>query len=122
MGLAGVLLISSVSFVATELPANGADFGDYELVPLLGDAEPYAGPATPTSLADVRISMHLDDQLTPAARERLVEHGFVIVPSESRLFHAAYRELYGTGTPVFVTTRTVVSVTPPCLPATNSAR
>ncbi len=104
IALAGALLASSVSLAADELPSDGAAFGDYELVPLLEDAVVYAGPETPRSLADVSVSRLVDDQLSPAARERLAEQGFVIVPARLRLFHEAYGDQYGTGTPVFVTT------------------
>ena len=96
--------MSGVSLAADDLPPTGPGFGDYELVPLLGDAVPYAGPETPTSLEEVRVSPLVDDQLTPAARERLAEQGFVIVPSDLRLFHEAYDDQFGSGTPVFVTT------------------
>ncbi len=104
MALAGVLLASSVGLAADELPSAGPGFGHYELVPLLGDGQAYGGPDTPTSLADVSVSRLVDDQLTPADRARLAEQGFVIVPAELRLFHDAYKDQYGTGTPVFVTT------------------
>ena len=104
LALAGALLVSGVSLAADDLPPTGPGFGDYELVPLLGDAVPYAGPETPTSLEEVRVSPLVDDQLTPAARERLAEQGFVIVPSDLRLFHEAYDDQFGSGTPVFVTT------------------
>ena len=102
--LAGVLLVSGVSLAADDLPPTGPGLGDYELVPLLDDAMPYAGPDAPTSLEEVRVSPLVDDQLSPAARERLEEQGFVIVPSDLRLFHEAYEDQFGSGTPVFVTT------------------
>jgi len=104
IALAGVLFISGLGSAANELPSEGPAFGDYELVPLLDDSEAYAGPATPTSLAEVRVSGHVDEQLPAGARERLAEQGFVIVPAQLRLFHDAYSDQYGTGTPVFVTT------------------
>jgi hypothetical protein len=104
IAIAGVLLGSSVGLATEELPAGGPDFGDYQLVPLLDDAQPYDGPATPDSLADVRVSALVDDQLTRADRARLAEQGLVIVPAQLRLFHEAYGDQYGTGTPVFVTT------------------
>ena len=104
VALAGALLMSSVSLAADELPSSGPAFGDYETVPLLDEAAAYAGPQTPTSLADVSVSPLVDAQLSPAARERLAEQGFVIVPARLRLFHEAYDDQSGTGTPVFVTT------------------
>jgi hypothetical protein len=79
-------------------------FGDYTLAPLLDDATPYAGPATPTSLDGVRMSDQVDRLLTPEARARLAEQGFVVMPEDFRLFHNAYEEQLYEGTPVFVTT------------------
>ncbi len=104
IALAGALLISGLGSAAPELPSEGPAFGDYVLVPLLDDSEAYAGPATPTSLAEVRVSRHVKSQLRVGAQERLAEQGFVIVPARLRLFHDAYSDQYGTGTPVFVTT------------------
>lgn len=103
--LAVTLVATSTAVIATDLPeTRGGDFGDYELVPLLHDAEAYPGPATPTSLAEVKVTRHVSEQLPAGARERLSEQGFVIVPAQLRLFHDAYSDQYGTGTPVFVTT------------------
>jgi hypothetical protein len=79
-------------------------FGEYELVPLLADDPPYAGPPTPTSLDDVVMTEQVEALLTPEARAKLASQGFVIVPEEFRLFHHAYDEQYYAGTPVFVTT------------------
>ncbi len=86
------------------LPSTAGDFGPYELVPLLADSEPYAGPATPTSLDDVSLSEQVDGLLTPEARAKLAEQGFVVMPEQFRLFHHAYDEQYYEGTPVYVTT------------------
>ena len=102
-----VLAFSSAPAVAAEttLPPTGdAAFAAYELVPLLDDSQPYAGPATPTSLDDVSLTEQAERLLSPAARTRLAEQGFVVVPEEVRLFHQAYDEQYYTGTPVYVTT------------------
>ena len=79
-------------------------FGDYQLVPLLGDETPYAGPATPTSLDGVQMADQVASLLTPEARTKLAEQGFVVMPDEFRLFHQAYDEQYYQGIPVFVTT------------------
>ena len=46
----------------------------------------------------------VDGLLTPEARTKLAEQGFVVVPEDFRLFHQAYDEQYYSGTPVFVTT------------------
>ena len=97
LALIGALLASGVSLAADELPAVGPGFGDYERVPLRDDAVPYAGPTTPTSLADVSVTPLVDGQLSPAARERLAEQGFVVVPADLRLFHFAYQDQYGAG-------------------------
>ncbi len=104
LALAGALLTSGISLSADGLPVYGPDFGDYETVPLLDDDVAYTGPQTPASLADVSVSPLIDSQLSPAARERLAKQGFVIIPADLRLFHEAYEDQSGTGTPVFVTT------------------
>jgi hypothetical protein len=88
----------------SELPTPGAAFGEYELVPLLDETVPYAGPPTPTSLEAVSMTDQVERLLDPAARATLAEQGFVVVPEEFRLFHHAYDEQYYTGTPVFLTT------------------
>ena len=109
-GLLGLTVATSPAMAAESspsepaLPSSGDTFGSYELVPLLDDGPPYAGPATPTSLADVGMTDQVDKLLTPEARARLAEQGFVIVPEQFRLFHQAYDEQYYSGTPVFVTT------------------
>ena len=86
------------------LPSAAGSFGDYEPVPLLDEAQAYAGPATPTSLDEVAMTKQVQRLLTPQAQARLAEQGFVIVPEQFRLFHHAYDEQYYTGTPVYVTT------------------
>ncbi len=109
-GLLGLAVATNPAMAAESspsepaLPASGSTFGSYELVPLLDDGPPYAGPATPTSLADVSMTDQVDKLLTPEARAKLAEQGFVIVPEQFRLFHHAYDEQYYSGTPVFVTT------------------
>jgi hypothetical protein len=107
VALAGVLVASSVALGADALPATGQAFGDYRLVPLIGDGAAYAGPSTPASLADVSVSALVGRQLSAGDRARLAEQGFVVVPARLRLFHEAYQDQYGTGTPVFVTTDAV---------------
>jgi len=103
--LAATLLATALPAAAqSELPAAETTFGQYELVPLLDDDTPYAGPATPTSLDDVQMTDQVDGLLDQDARAKLAEQGFVIVPEEFRLFHHAYDEQYYEGTPVFVTT------------------
>jgi hypothetical protein len=98
------MAMSGIGLAADELPASGPGFGDYRLAPLRDEAVPYAGPPPPTSLADVSVSPLVDSQLSSAARDRLAEQGFVIVPADLRLFHEAYEDQSGTATPVFVTT------------------
>ncbi len=107
IALSGLLILASSSAPAiaaeTTLPQTGADFGTYELVPLLDDSQPYAGPATPMSLDDVSLTGQVERLLSPAARTKLAEQGFVVVPEQFRLFHHAYDEQYYEGTPVYVT-------------------
>ncbi len=89
---------------ADALPSFDSGFGTYELVPLLVEGTPYAGLSTPTSLDAVTMTGQVDDLLTPEARAKLAEQGFVVVPEEFRLFHHAYDEQFYEGTPVFLTT------------------
>ena len=102
--LAGLLLGSSIGAAATEIPPTGPGFGDYELVPLLRDGQPYAGPPTPTSLDGVALTELVDNELDVGARKALAEQGFVVVPARYRLLHDAYAEQFWNGTPVLVTT------------------
>lgn len=87
-----------------ELPPTGTGFGRYKVVPLRSDDRAYAGPRTPTDLADVTLSRQVRRQLSPRARAKLAKQGFVIVPAKFRLFHQAYHEQVWQGTPVFITT------------------
>jgi len=82
----------------------GPEFGDYKLVPLIGDGKRYAGPRTPKNLANVTMTDSVDRKLGPKAERKLARNGFVIVPARFRLFHHAYDEQFYSGTPVFVTT------------------
>lgn len=92
--------------VVLRLPAR-KPFGAYTLVPLhAADSPPYAGPATPHSLAGIPIVRDLKYLLAkPGVKTALARNGFVVLhgfgPS---LFHQAYEgNVYG-GWPVFVTT------------------
>ncbi len=103
--LAATLLAAGVPATGQdEMPSVDSGFGDYQLVPLLSDGTPYAGPATPVSLDAVAMTKQVKKLLDPGARAKLAEQGFVIVPEEFRLFHHAYDEQFYEGTPVFVTT------------------
>ena len=102
--MATLVAVGVPAQAADELPAVDSGFGDYALVPMLGDEPAYAGPATPTSLDEVTLTDQVDELLSPEARAKLAEQGFVIVPEEFRLFHHAYDEQFYAGTPVFVTT------------------
>jgi hypothetical protein len=99
-----LLPASTPAWAQAELPSADSGFGQYQLVPRLGDEVPYAGPSTPTSMAQVAMTGQVDKLLGPEARAKLTEQGFVIVPEEFRLFHQAYDEQFYVGTPVFVTT------------------
>jgi hypothetical protein len=108
IALSGLLALAAASGPASAadptLPSTGGGFGTYQLLPLLDDSTAYAGPATPTSLDDVSMTRQVDKLLTPEARAKLAEQGFVVVPEQFRLFHSAYDEQYYAGTPVYVTT------------------
>ncbi|MGD8682808.1 MAG: DUF3160 domain-containing protein [Chloroflexota bacterium] len=101
---AGPLLGAEAGATDPTLPSTGGGFGTYELVPLLDEAQAYAGPPTPASLDAVSMTNQVARLLTSEARAKLAEQGFVIVPEEFRLFHHAYDEQYYEGTPVYVTT------------------
>ncbi len=90
---------------ALALPGSPVLFADLASVPLLEDPPPYAGPATPTSLDGVVVADTVADVLAdPAVARTLTEQGFVVVPSDLRLFHFAYQGNVYEGWPVFVTT------------------
>lgn len=91
---------------ALALPAPALRFAAYTAVPALDpDTPPYAGPATPGSLEGVRVAAELEPALAePGVAEALAERGFVVVPSDLRLFHFAYQGNVYQGWPVFVTT------------------
>jgi hypothetical protein len=75
-------------------------------VPLLHpDEPPYAGPPTPRSLDGVAVAPSVAEVLRdPAVSDALTRNGFVVVPSDLRLFHFAYQGNLYEGWPVFVTT------------------
>ncbi len=102
--LATLAATTGPTLATDELPQIDTGFGDYTLVPRLVDANPYAGPATPTSLKGVKMTKDVAGLLTRDAKSKLKEQGFVVVPDEFRLFHQAYEQQYYSGTPVFVTT------------------
>jgi hypothetical protein len=66
----------------------------------------YAGPAAPGSLDGVLVAPSEEGVAgDPAVAGPLLDHGFVVVPSDYRLFQQPYSAaLYEDGTPVFVTT------------------
>ncbi len=102
--MATLVAVGVPARAADDLPAVDSGFGDYALVPMLGDEAAYAGPVTPTSLDEVTLTDQVEELLGPEARAKMAEQGFVIVPEEFRLFHHAYDEQFYAGTPVFVTT------------------
>jgi hypothetical protein len=88
------------------LPVSLVSFSEYTSVPLQdSNAPPYAGPATPHSLDEVRVEPELEQELArPGVTEALTQQGFVVVPADLRLFHFAYQGNAYEGWPVFVTT------------------
>jgi hypothetical protein len=76
-------------------------FAAFTEIPLLGDAPPYAGPATPTSLDDVLWV----DQVPEQAREMLAANGFVVIEAGYGQFHEAYSHVeMSSYQPLFITT------------------
>jgi len=102
--LAALLVASAGAVSAVDVPPTGPAFGNYDAVPLLDDDSAYGGPITPTDLDEVRLSTLVGSELGASARERLAQQGFVVVPSQLRLFHEAYEGHFESGTPVFITT------------------
>ncbi len=91
---------------AFSLPVSNVSFGKYTAVPLLGaSAAPYAGPATPHSLARVKVAAPVEKALkNDGVAAALAKNGFVVVPSTLPLFQNAYEgNVYGSW-PDFVTT------------------
>jgi hypothetical protein len=88
------------------LPVSNVHFSSFTAVPLApADSPPYPGPATPHSLAGVRVVSQVRQAIDkPGVSATLLRQGFVVVPSQLTLFHMAYDgNVYG-GWPVFVTT------------------
>lgn len=91
---------------ALTIPGAVVAFAELPEVPLLDpDAPAYPGPRTPRSLEGVRIAPSVAEVLRdPAVADALTRNGFVVVPSDLRLFHFAYQGNRYEGWPVFVTT------------------
>ena len=79
-------------------------FADYEWVPLLTDATPYGGPATPTSLDDVLLVDTQQEHLTADARAMLERQGFAAEVAYGAYFHNVYKGAAYEYQPLFVTT------------------
>jgi hypothetical protein len=92
--------------VRIALPASSIEFARYSAVPLLAANSPvYPGPATPHSLEGVWVVPTVKKALAqPGVSEALTRNGFVVVPSDLRLFQFAYEDNLYEGWPVFVTT------------------
>jgi hypothetical protein len=90
----------------TVLPASLVTFGSYRVVPLTDPDRPgYPGPATPASMAGVKVTDVLKETLaTPGVTQALTRQGFVVVPSDARQLHYVYDESFYEGRPVYVTT------------------
>jgi hypothetical protein len=92
--------------VAFTLPTSPVSFAEFTPVPLLNaDSPAYAGPATPSSLASVKVVSALKSELKkPGVTAALEQNGFVVVPADYKLFQYAYEGNDYEGWPVFVTT------------------
>ena len=92
--------------VAFALPSSLVSFAAFNPVPLLDTNSPaYAGPTTPSSLANVKVVKALESELGKAGVTAALEkNGFVIVPADFKLFQYAYEGNDYQGWPVFVTT------------------
>jgi len=92
--------------VAFALPTSLVSFAAFNPVPLLNtDAPAYAGPATPSSLTNVKVVKALQSEIEkPGVTAALEKNGFVVVPADFKLFQYAYQGNEYQGWPVFVTT------------------
>ncbi len=80
-------------------------FGALTEVPLLAGGDPYAGRPHPSSLEGVIVHEQIAEALDAAgAVATLTEHGFTIVPGDTRHFHHIYEGAEYAGYPVFMTT------------------
>ncbi len=85
-------------------------FGSLTPVPLLSGGT-YAGPAAPSSLSGVYVPDWVETYLDNYdATGMLGDNGFVIVPSETRLFQHVYEGSFYEGWPVFLTTDAAYNV------------
>ncbi|MDJ0924425.1 MAG: DUF3160 domain-containing protein [Acidimicrobiia bacterium] len=86
-------------------------FGQLASIPLTSGAPAYAGPATASSLAGVRVAEWIDDYLDANdAKSQLLANGFVVVPGTTRHFHHIYESAAYEAYPVFLTTDTAYHV------------
>ena len=83
-------------------PVNA--FAPFVEIPLLTDAPPYAGPATPGSIEGIYLPASMQYDLDAPAVAVLEQQGFVVVPAAYPLFHPVYQEAYYEGEVYFVTT------------------
>ncbi|MGB8860062.1 MAG: DUF3160 domain-containing protein [Ilumatobacteraceae bacterium] len=80
-------------------------FAAYAWVPLLAGDTPYAGPATPRSLADVLLVEDQQPLLEQADLVAMLEQqGFAVQAGQNRYFHDAYKAASYGYDPLFVTT------------------
>ena len=94
------------SGTAFAIPSPIVPFGLYLPVPATSSSAAYAGPSTPTSLANVDLAPSEKAELkqVPALGPMLEKQGFGVVRSGSSLFQSEYEgNIYG-GFPVYVTT------------------
>ena len=91
---------------AFRLPVSPVHFARFTPVPLQSpDAPAYAGPATPTSLTNVKIVSALESEIKkPGVTAALEKNGFAVVPADYKLFQYSYEVNDYQGWPVFVTT------------------
>lgn len=89
------------------IPATSlVEFGTFAGVPLLDADDPaYAGPATPTSLAEVNVPIGVSGWAErPGVPALLESQGFAVVPSGDRMVYYAYQGNDYEGVPSYVTT------------------
>ena len=82
-----------------------APFGSLAEIAMVADGDPYGRGGHPSSLQGVVVHEQVAAALDAAgAVTQLTEHGFTIVPGDTRYFHHVYEGAEYSGYPVFVTT------------------
>lgn len=97
-----------IEVLSGRMPLGIAGFAPFEMIPLLDESNAFSGPPSPTSMGTVRYSPYVESLLSsnPEIGSRLLEQGFVVVPTWTALFQNAYSPSDYDNHAVFVTSDT----------------